>query len=294
MKNKCWIHFNAFKVPGGAATILEPVGCGTDVAEVLDGSFMKNISVTVRLNIDDPRIPILHGVLKQYGIEARQCPYIEYEDHDLQNARLLEMDADINQRVYAGPALGTKYDLSDACPNCETGAKQTSPLYIGGENGPALIRKHRAVGTTGGHILVDGGMVKKLKDAQVTGISFGEVRQRLKNKKWSMVAREQILIEHIMPPMPAEYSEHDQKQLCKVCKRGGRMSSQPYRPEDLVGIKDFNLTWEWFGEFWLKDERHMLKRPYPFILVTPKAMNIFRDAGVTAFEWTPVNIKTST
>ena len=144
-------------------------------------------------------------------------------------------------------------------------------------------------------MLVDGGMVKKLKDAGVTGISFGDVRARLRNDKWSMVARDQILIEHTMPPMRGELTAEDERYLCKVCGRGGRMifSRKPYREEDLVGMRDFNLTWEWFGEYWPenKERQRGVKRPSPYALVTPKVMNIFRDAGVKTFEWTPVGIE---
>ena len=70
-----------------------------------------------------------------------------------------------------------------------------------------------------------------------------------------------------------------------------------YCTADLVGMCDFNLTWEWFGEFGpeYKDPEDMRKnrserRSSPGVLVTPKVMNIFRDAGVTTFQWTPVAI----
>jgi len=137
--------------------------------------------------------------------------------------------------------------------------------------------------------------VQKLKDAGVTGISFGEVRARLKNDKWSSVARDQILIEHVMPPMRGELTARDEEYLCKVCRRGGRrdFSKKPYGEEDLVGMQDFNLTWEWFGDFWPEDKEkgRCAKRSSPFVLVTPKVMNIFRDAGVKTFQWTPVGIE---
>ena len=157
------------------------------------------------------------------------------------------------------------------------------------------VRKHRAIGTYDSDVLVDGGMVKKLKDAGVTGISFGDVRARTKNEKWTSVARDQILIEHTMPPMRGELTAEDEKTLCTVCRRGGRRDfpKKPYREEDLVGMQDFNLTWEWFGWFAPEDkERQRLERwPSPNVLVTPKVMNIFRDAGVTTFQWTPVGIE---
>jgi hypothetical protein len=196
--------------------------------------------------------------------------------------------------VGAGQMYGTKYDMTDACANCAAGARQTSALYIDGDADSLVkVRKHRAIGSWDGEILVDGGMAKKLKDAGVTGISFGEVRARLKNKKWSAVAREQILIAHTMPPRRFEPTTSEDKYLCKVCRRGvGSTPMESYRSEDLVGMQDFNLTWEWRGQFWPKPPKkhHYAKWPSPSVLVTPKVMNIFREAGVKTFNWRPVSI----
>ncbi|MBK9264695.1 MAG: hypothetical protein IPM54_33545 [Polyangiaceae bacterium] len=294
MKTKWHISFDAYDVPGGASTILEPAGCGSDVAYVLEVSVLKEIYVKVELDDGDPRIAKLHELLNRYGIKPKEFDYIEYSDDDLQKSRLLWMHRDIREYVSAGLMEGTKYDMEAACPNCGTGARQTSALYIDSEH-RSRLRKHRAIGTWDGDVLVDGGMAKKLKDANVTGISFGEVRARLKNKKWSMVAREQILISHTMPPMRSDLANEDPKYLCKVCQRGGRMylPDKPYRVEDLEGMQDFNVTWEWFGEFWPKpkEKKRHAKRPSPGVLVTPKVMNIFREAGVKTFDWTPVFIE---
>jgi hypothetical protein len=154
-----------------------------------------------------------------------------------------------------------------------------------------MIRKHRALMAYSGEVVIDGGMRKKLVDAGVTGISFGDVRARHDNKKWSEVARDQILIEPVLPPMRGDLKPEDEKQLCKVCRRGGRMfvTEIPYRQEDLVDIKDFNLTWEWYGDFGLAaDGFYHLANPHTF--VTPKVMNLFNKAGVKAFDWWPVNV----
>lgn len=295
MKKKILISFNALPVPGGAATILEPAGCGSDVADVNDVPVLNQIFVRVKLDEFDERVAKLLALLGKYGVQVDTATYIEYSEEDRQNARLLWMIRDINENVSAGLGYGTKYDMSEACANCGTGARQTSALYINGQRGLALIRKHRAIGTWQDHILVDGGMVKKLNDAKVTGISFGDVRARHESGKWSEVARDQILIEHIMPPMRGEFPAEDDEDLCKVCRRGGRrrFSQTPYRQEDLIGMKDFNLTWEWFGAFWPenKEKQRGAQRPHPRVLVTPKVMNIFREAGVKTFDWWPVAIE---
>jgi hypothetical protein len=298
MKTKVQIGFDAQTLPADGATILDATGCGSDVADVHDYTIHDIRTVKVRLTLDkgDPRIAKVLALLEQYGIKADVVDYPEYSDEDLETAQLLWMSGDIDQSVDTGYQYGTKYDLSQACPNCNAGARQTSALYIDGEE-LRLVRSHRAIEAFNCGVLVDGGIAKKLRDAGVRGISFGEVRARLKNKKWSLVAREQILIEHTMPPVRSSPTEDDTQQMCKVCRRGGwiNIPKKPYRAEDLVGMQDFNVTWEWFGPFWPEDLNRGIysryaKWPHPRIVVTPKVMNIFRDAGVTTFEWTPVTI----
>ena len=295
MKTKVRIRFDAEDIPGEADAILTPSGCGPDVTDVHDYTVLNIRTVTVRIDLDlnDERVAKVFTLLEHHGVEFDTFNYIEYSEEDRQSARLLWMFPDVNLRVGAGLGYGTKYDMSAACRNCGTGARQTSVLYVNDYYLPK-IRKNRAIGSWDHDILVDGGMVKKLKDAGITGISFGDVRARLKNDKWTSLARDQILIEHTMPPLRSELTAEDAEERCKVCRRGGRMTipKNPYHEEDLVGMQDFNLTWEWFGTFWPenKEKQRGEKRPHPYVLVTPKVMNIFREAGVKTFEWTPVEI----
>lgn len=294
MKTRVSISFGAENLPGEADAILIPTGCGPDVAKVLAGSIynIREVSVYIRLDETDERVPKVFGLLKQYGVEFKSFTFIEYSDEDLQNARLLWMSPAANVDVFAGFQYGTEYDLTNACANCKTGGKQTSVLYVDNDD-IATIRKHRAVQTYSDEILVDAGMRKKLVDARCTGISFGSVRARHNNGKWTEVARDQILIEHVMPPMRGELPIEGDKYLCKICHRGGRMAwpDKFYREEDLVGMCDFNLTWEWFGIFGPADDKHRERRSSPRVLVTPKVMNIFREAGVKTLDWRPVGVE---
>jgi hypothetical protein len=294
MKTKIWITFRAENMPGEGATILEATGCGPDVAttDIYTAFGPRKVEVDVKLDETDERVAKLLALLAQHGVEVESHLYDEYSEEDRQQARLLWVRVDPAYLVGGGPREGTKYDLTNACSHCETGAKQTSVLYVDHDE-QKLIRKHRVVVSTSDRtILVDGGMRKKLVDAGISGISFGDVRARHENKKWSAVARDQILVEHVMPPMRGPLRAEDEKYLCKVCRRGGRISSPeiPYCEEDLVGMQDFNLTWEWFGEFQTPDYKFGPCRSHPLMLVTPKVMNIFNKAGVKAFDWIPVNV----
>ena len=80
------------------------------------------------------------------------------------------------------------------------------------------------------------------------------------------------------------------------CKRSGynTLPEIPprltYRAADLVGIKDVNLTWEWFGGSKYNGDVSDALFPYPWFLITPKVWRIFRDAGVTGFDFIPVRV----
>ena len=295
MKQVVSMRIRAHDLPNGAEGLFEGTGCKPNVTSIDDSTILNVHEVIVWLKFDagDPLVMTVREYLAKHGMEPWGGEYTEYSEEDRQNARLLWMSRDINEYASSGLRHGTNYDLSEACGHCKAGARQTSALYVDGDD-LRKIRKHRAIGSWNENILVDGGMVKKLKDAGVTGISFGDVRARLKNEKWTSVARDQILIHHTMPPMRGELTADDEKYLCQVCRRGGhqKFPKNPYREEDLVGMLDFNLTWEWFGDFWPanKEKQRLEKRPSPSVLVTPKVMNIFRDAGVTTFKWTPVAI----
>ena len=134
MKTKVWITFRAETISGEAAAILTPTGCGSDVAAVSDYTIYAhkpNITVDIKLDADDERVAKVLALLQQHGVEVGYFyTYTEYSDEDRQNVRLLRMLPDPNERISVGLREGTKYDLSEACPNCKAGARQTSPLYV--------------------------------------------------------------------------------------------------------------------------------------------------------------------
>ena len=63
-----------------------------------------------------------------------------------------------------------------------------------------------------------------------------------------------------------------------------------YRASDLEDIRDVNVTWEWFGEVNFDGDVSDALFPYPWFLITPKVWRIFRDAGVTGFDWIPIHV----
>jgi hypothetical protein len=252
--------------------------------------------VDVTFNEGDARIPKLRELLVMHGIDAdvETTTSVEYSEEDLQTDRLLQMSAGDDYLQTITSEMGTKYDLKDACPHCGTGAKQIWYERVKRKELPT-IRKHRAIMSRDDHIIVDARIRKMLVDAGITGISFADVHARDDIGDWNPIDRYQILIESTLPPMRGELTAKQEEDLCKVCRRGGHpfRSNKRYHEEDLVGMKDFNLTWEWFGSYSFNGNTRTADFSLPHILVTPKVMNLFREARVTTFKWTPLGVAAS-
>ena len=82
-----------------------------------------------------------------------------------------------------------------------------------------------------------------------------------------------------------------------MCQRGGFLDVYRYplrfvyRAKDIADIADINVTWEWFGETKQTSSSTGVRFYHPYTLVTPKVMNIFRDAdGPDTFHWIPIRV----
>ena len=307
MKTMVQIEFQAGQFPDKIDEILALAGCGPDVARA-SGGFLHffdpktnksfaDVTVTIHLDEGDHRIAKVLALVKEFGKEfgeeADLTTFKVYSEQDRQNARLLLMANTDDFMIGRGSQAGTKFDMTKGCENCGTGVKQTWYLRVRRKDLPKVL-EDRAKATRSNEIMVDLDLRQKLVDAGISGISFAEVHARNENDEWIAIAREQILIEHTMPPIRAEFPAEGEKAVCRVCRRGGHMvmpQNPLYREEDLTGMQDFNLTWEWFGGYGLRDRVRECVFARPEVLVTPKVMNIFRDAGVKSFEWTPVAIE---
>jgi hypothetical protein len=248
--------------------------------------------VDVTLNAGDERIAKLIALLEQHGEEHQVRKYVEQTDEDLLSARLLWLSPGSDCARSHASRLGTKYDLTHACPHCGTGAKQISHARVTRKD-MSEIRKTRALMSFDYYLFVDTAVRKMLTDAGITGISFAEVYSRDSVGFWEPIDREQVLIENSMPPLRGELTAEDEQELCKVCRRGGHswLRKKTYREEDLIGMKDFNLTWEWFGSYSFDGKARGAEFSVPQVIVTPKVLHIFREAGVKSFKWEPVDLE---
>ncbi len=280
MKTTLYIKFDAQNIPGGARTILDPVGLGEKDVDI-DVWSTERIRVEITLDENDPRVPHILGLLDLYKEEMWLRRSDIYTEDELQAAPLLVVYPDGSKNCLGGPREGTSYDMSKACGYCGAGARQTSDMFIDGDD-LKTIKNTKLAATYYDDLLLDEIMAEKLIAAKPSGLSLRNVFANMKDGSKLQLKRKQLIAEHTMPPM-APSSLLSREDMCAVCKRGGIIPvwGEPtrfvYRPEDLVGIQDVNVTWEWMGQIReFKGDMSKALFPYPLFLVTPKVMNLLR------------------
>ena len=297
MRAEVRICFDGSKVPGGAQAILGAAGCGPDVAKVDDEPVLGRLDAWVTLEEADPRLPVLLQILKQHGAGWSERHTDSYTDEELDNARLLVMHPNRQCEISGGVEWGTTYDLSAGCPACGTGAPQTSALFVNGEELEEL-EGHRANATIFFHILVDEGLAADLESVGATGLSFRSVYAVMPDKRQVKLRWKQLSAARTLPPMSPRASGFERERACEVCWRNGyfQMTDEKptrivYRASDLRDADDVNQCWENLGYAILEPNLRDSLLSYPWLLVTPKVRRVFRDAGVTSFDWLPIRVE---
>jgi hypothetical protein len=295
MRTEVRIRFDGNDVPGGAQAILGPARCGPDVASAEKVDVLRQVVVWVTLDADDDRLRILLKLLVQHGVDPWEHRRDLYTDEELDGARLLIIDPLGEFTVFGGPRVGTSYDMSDACPKCGAGARQTSALIIDGEDVPGLEGR-RAASTHYSDIIVDERLAEELENIGATGLSFRSVYALMENKRQVKLRWRQVCARRTLPPRSPRSTGIMPYRPCPSCTRSGVSTSVKapirlaYRAQDLAQAEDVNTTWEWFSDSHFDGDVSDALFPYPWLLVTPKVMRIFRAAGVTEFDWIPIRV----
>ena len=296
MRTVVRIRFDGSDIPGGAQAILGPAGCGPDVATVEDVPVLRQIVVWVTLEETDPRLSVLLQLLRQHGLTWLEHHDDCFTEEELDSARLLIMQPNRQCEIDGGVEWGITYDLSGACPACGTGGRQTSAIFVNSED-LFELDGHRAGVTYFWHILVDEGLAAELDGIGATGLSFRDVYAVMPDKRELKIPWKQMCAARTLPPMSPRTTGLIRERACEVCRRNGyfRTDDEPtrivYRASDLRDIDDVHLTWENLGYAILKPTLRDSLLSNPWTLVTPKVRRVFRDAGVTEFEWLPVRVE---
>ena len=275
--------------------MLDAAACGPDVAVDEYIPVLRQHSVWVTLIDTDERLPRLLALLRHHGVEWIEIRRDRYTDEELDRSKLIIAQPNRECEVIGGVEYGTTYDLSGACPACGTGARQTSALFIDGEDIEKL-EGHRAGASIFWHVLVDERLAAELENIGATGLSFRSVYAVMRDKRQIKLRWKQLCAERTLPPMSPRTTGLVRDRACRVCNRNGYARTPEefkrihYRARDVERVDDVNMTWEWFGFAKLQPNLRDSLLSYPWLLVTPKVMRVFRNAGVTEFDWLPIRV----
>ncbi|MFO0589951.1 MAG: hypothetical protein U0441_20585 [Polyangiaceae bacterium] len=303
MRTEVRMLFDVTSVPGGAWTFLREAGCGADVAKLEEYPPLDDMDAVVTLEVDDPRIAALKSLLQRQGMTWFEWCQDRYTDTELSSARLLLLGQNGGVDINGGVEWGTTFDLAEACPVCATGCRQSSALFIDGEQVPKL-EGHRVARTHFWHLLVDDAVAAALEDASLTGLRLRSVYAVMPDKRQVKLRWKQLDSDNVLGPMALSTTgierreQSEQLRPCEACRRNGFLTPRlaptraVYRASALAGALDVNSTWEnyWCAIVDREDfRRSVLSRPWT--VVTPKVYRIFRDASVTELELYPIRIE---
>ncbi|TKC99225.1 hypothetical protein [Polyangium fumosum] len=249
----------------------------------------------VTLEVDDSRLTKLVQALAEQKVRFWERRWDVYTNAELEAARLLAVwYFSPEGSIFAGPRVGTTYDMSDACKHCGAGARQTSAQVVDAKE-LHVLEGRRAAATCYNDMLVDEKLAAALAESGATGLAFRGVLAAFEQRGHFQLPWRQMCATHTLPPMSPRSSGVEPYTPC-VCGRSSFSMPEEvplrlaYRSSDLVDIRDVNVTWEWFGDFHFEGDVSDALFPYPLFLVTPKIWRIFRDEGVTGFRWLPIHV----
>ncbi|MCC6660710.1 MAG: hypothetical protein IT437_07465 [Phycisphaerales bacterium] len=217
---------------------------------------------------------------------------VHYDRSDLESCEYVHLHVNRAARGDTGPSFGTDYDLSTGCPECGTGARQSSPLRI---SRGSLPKKARAMRTHHGEVLIDHelatDMMIELRSER--GLRQVEDRRLLTPLPWW-----QVLPEVSMPPAEASTGFTVDPDRCPKCRRAGFGPARDWRPLEFTyrlgaaerrALPDFVSTWEHFGESRIRYRPgYVLGFALPDILVSNRVMRLCWKAKIKGLQFVPV------
>lgn len=256
---------------------------------------LKLLQVWIRLLETDERLPRLLSMLEERKLDPLVRRRDIFTNEEIDQARLIIAKVNHDFEIDGGIEWGTTHDLTQGCPACGTGSPQRSALFIDGEH-LSKLEGHRAAPTYHHHVLVDESLASALENSGATGLHFGSVYAVMPDKRQVKTRWKQMCAERMLAPMSPQSTGLFRERPCSVCMRNGYAPTQKqplrlaYRASDLANAADVNMTWEWFGFAVLEPDLRESLLSHPWILIAPKVWRVFRDAGVTEFDWLPIRV----
>lgn len=204
----------------------------------------------------------------------------KYSDLELANAALLKL---VVKKVFepSGEECGTKYDDKSACPECGSGAKQITPLFL---NGRRLPKKVDFAKTIADEVIVSRRVVDVFQSSGATGAKFESVS--LAN---AIGEKSDDWYQPIVQAAPVEMHSNT------------RFGSNPFDNEqygrcpraDLLGLNILSEVWVQEHSFDQSDivctrqfngVRRGLLRPERSLLISNRLWRLFQRHGISGHE----------
>lgn len=242
---------------------------------------------------NDPRLERLREVLRNAAIEWRERREHTYTVSELRRATLLYMSVSRSERDAGEHAYREQFDLSTACSECGTGAKQVAPLIV---KSRALPKKGLVFATLNREYLFAEDVAISLLAARLTGLEMLQARSGKKKIPWW-----QFMARYEMPPFAPETRGLERSVSdppCARCNRDGYFynNQEPiqliYRRNQLGGdpLPDVAHTYECQGCSVLREPFQESQFAKPMFLIGSRVFDILQRHKVKGLSFEPVAI----
>lgn len=272
--------------------VLTSLSCASGFRPI--GGYWVRAGFEYEFESGDPELHIVRNAIEQRNLTHRENFLRRYTDDDLREFPFLCMTPYYDTSDIRGQATGVRYDLSQACPRCGTGAIQVGPFLL--PKGK-LPKKKLLFWSAGFDVFVAEPLAEAFRNGSIEGV---ELRQTVDVKDSKLLPWWQVVYLQEMPRMSIKTTGVTQeKNACPECRRNWHSGSTVYHMEIFydradVGpeqLPDIVATWERFGASGLvSDDGKRGRYAPPMPLIRPRVFDIFRDFKLKDLEFYPVRM----
>lgn len=210
-----------------------------------NGTYYDGLNLYIYSNSSD--MDLIWSEAKKLSLIPEIVGYnMQYSKSDYKDADCFMLSIQIFGKGDFTESYQTQYIEELKCEKCKRSVfKQDSELYI-----DKTVFKNKDIGITSNREIVISEKVKDiLLSAEISGIKFANVNHKNTRIKNDFNVY-QLLIDNTISKMDESTTVYyDPMGYCRYCDNHGMLltSLPKYKKVDIKNIKDFNLTYEYFG-----------------------------------------------
>ena len=237
---------------------------------------------------DSDELTRLREELQAAGIDFFERREHVYSDDELRGYSLLSLFITSAETGMGGPTHGTEFDLSNACPECGTGARQQGALVLDKSELPTKVDLFQ---TLNGEVLVSPSLKNAVEGAGLSGL---ELRLAISHRDGEKLEWFQLMPASEMPPWDSSSVGYLRERPCPSCDRDGYFGDTKvplevaYRKDALAAAAEISWTYERFGNSALREDFTASHFAPPRPLVSPRFLDVLRKERVRNCAFLPV------